>query len=537
MTGSPGTVQDNAATSPPWRGIAAGVALIVAFRIPAFLEPHWYSDESTYAYVGRTVFNGGDLYVSPGAWDNKPPVQYWLYGIVTHFLGYSEAAIHLVPFISAVAAVIAVGWGVAKLSGSRRRAGIACVLAALIIGPPIFDSELFLPEGALIGPMSWAGMLMLVTIASPAWAARHRWAPYMAGFLASIALGMQQTVLADVFAICVVLLIACPGRWVELLRFLGAGLVVSLLWLVPTAIASGLGATWFATVGFYGIYAHNSLPLSALARILHFAGIGVGVVAIIGGAILVSRRTRNTFWMLWVLAGIDLVVAGSAHFPYPHLLLPSIPWVCAAVVATPWHRWNALVPLARPRLWAGSAVLAAGILLAAAQGSYAGSFWINGRSLSTYYSDGYSSLLSTSERTQWQNSFSDSIVFDQEVTHWLMVHHYRNASAVVWSVADEWVYLLTPLNTVLPTVGLFNDDVLLGDRSKIGPYVSRHRPVVIITNEPSVALRSSILTVVAQWYIPVFHVGPDTIYIERSRFSQATSTPGHRLLRTRRSAA
>ena len=59
MTDSPGTVQENAATSPPWTGLAAGVALIVAFRIPAFLEPHWYSDESTYAYVGRTVFGGG----------------------------------------------------------------------------------------------------------------------------------------------------------------------------------------------------------------------------------------------------------------------------------------------------------------------------------------------------------------------------------------------------------------------------------------------------------------------------------------------
>ena len=313
--------------------------------------------------------------------------------------------------------------------------------------------------------------------------------------------------------------------------------MVSLLWLVPTIIASGVGATWFATVAFYGIYAHNSLPLSVLPRILHFAGIGAGVIAIIGGAILVARRTRNAFWMLWVLAGIDLVVAGSAHFPYPHLLLPSIPWVCAAVVATPWNRWNVLVPLARPRLWVGSAVLAAGILLAAAQGSYAGSFWINGRSLSTYYADGYSSLVNATERTRWQNSFSDSIVVDQVVTHWLIAHHYANASAVVWSVADEWVYLLTPLHTLLPTVSLFNDDVLLGDRSKIGPYVDRHRPVVIITNQPSVALRSSILTVVAQWYIPVFHFGADTIYVERSHVSRATTAPGHRLLRTRRSAA
>ena len=42
------------------------------------------------------------------AWDNKPPVQYWIYGIVTHVLGYSEAAIHLVPLVSVIAAVLAV---------------------------------------------------------------------------------------------------------------------------------------------------------------------------------------------------------------------------------------------------------------------------------------------------------------------------------------------------------------------------------------------------------------------------------------------
>ena len=528
MTTSGGDGPDRAATPAPWAAIAAAVAMLVALRIPAFLEPHWYSDESIYAYVGRTIFGGGDLYTSPGAWDNKPPVQYWIYGILTHFLGYSEAAIHLVPFASAVAAVIAVGWGVAKLTGSRRRAGIACILAALIIGPPIFDSELFLPEGALIGPMTWAGMLMLVHIASPRWAARHRWAPYAAGFLASLALGMQQTVIADVVAIGIILVIASRSRWVDLLRFLGTGLVVTLLWLGPTIIASGIGATWFATVAFYGIYAHNSLPPSVLARVLHFAGIAAGVIAIVVGSALVARRTRNTFWMLWVLAGIDLVVAGSAHFPYPHLLLPSIPWVCAALAATPWQRWSVLVSdWRRQQLWFGSAVLAAGVLLAAAQGSYAGSFWINGRSLPSYYASGYASLVSSSERTRWQDTFSGNIVSDEAVTNWLVAHHYAHSLAVVWNGADDWVYLTTPLTTVLPTVGLFNDDVLLGDRSKIGPYVARHRPLIIVTNELSVALRPSILPVLEQWYVAVFHTGPDTIYVERSHASRITPAASH----------
>jgi len=208
-----------------WRG-----TLCLAFgrRYPSLFEPRWYGDEGIFASVAENVRHGHMLY--SGAWDNKPPVQYWIYGIVTHFLGYSEAAIHLVPFVSAIAAVLAVGWGVARLSGSRHRSGIACVLAALIIGPPIFDSQLFLPEGALIGPMTWAGMLMLVHTASAQWAADHRWAPYVAGLLASIALGMQQTVIADIAAIGIITILAGHRRWRALVPFLGAGLVVSLLW-------------------------------------------------------------------------------------------------------------------------------------------------------------------------------------------------------------------------------------------------------------------------------------------------------------------
>jgi 4-amino-4-deoxy-L-arabinose transferase-like glycosyltransferase len=520
-------VQDHSNTSTPWAGVAAAVALVVAFRIPAFLEPHWYSDESIYAYVGRTVVGGGDLYTSPGAWDNKPPVQYWIYGILTHFLGYSEAVIHLVPFASAVAAVIAVSWGVARLTGSRRRAMIAAVLAALIIGPPIFDSELFLPEGALIGPMTWAGMLMLVDITSPRWAAEHRWAPYVAGLLASIALGMQQTVIADIVAIGVILLIACPRRWPELLRFLGTALVITLLWLSPTVIASGVGATWFAIVGFYGIYAHNALPPTVLDRVAHFLAIAGGVVAILGGAALLARRTSNAFWMLWILAGIDLLVAGAAHFPYPHLLLPSIPWVCAAIAATPWQRAGILVDRIRGRrLWAGVGVLAAGVAVATLLGSYAGSYWLNGRSLSTYYVDGYAGLVNSSERTTWQDNFSMNVALDEAVSHWLITHHYAHATAVVWNTADAWVYLTTPLTTVLPAVDLFNNDVMLGNRTQTGPFVARHRPTVIILNEPSAVLRPSILPVLARYYVAVYRVGTDTIYIERTQL--ISHTPSRR---------
>jgi hypothetical protein len=511
-----GMTRDAADTRAPRAWLAAGAGIVVLLRIPAFLEPHWYADESTYAYVGRTVFNGGVLYRSPGAWDNKPPLQYWIYGIVTHFLGYSEAAVHLVPFASAIAAVLAAGWGVARLSGSQLRAGIACVLTALLVGPPIFDAQLFLPEGALIGPMTWAGMLMLVHVASPRWAADHRWAPYVAGFLASIALGMQQTVIADVAAVVIITLLADNRRRHALVPFLGTGLVVSLLWFLPTLIASGWNATIFATVGFYRIYAHNALPTTLLDQVLHFAAITGGVVAILAGCALLARRTRNAFWMLWLLGGIDLLVAGSAHFPYPHLVLPAIPWIAAALAATPWQRWSAFaVRLGGPQRALGAALLAAGLILALVEGSYAGSYWVNGRSLTDYYSHGYASLVNASERSWWQSTFDSHVVPDIAVTDWLRSHHDAGSSAVLWNSSDEWVYLTTPLYTTLPTVGLFNDDVMLGSRPAIGPYVAQHRPRIIVTDAISVALRPSILPVLARYYVAVYRVGPYAVYVER----------------------
>jgi hypothetical protein len=58
---------------------------------------------------------------------------------------------------------------------------------------------------------------------------------------------------------------------------------------------------------------------------------------------------------------------------------------------------------------------------------------------------------------------------------------------------------------------------MLGNRTAIGQYVAHHRPLVIVLNALSVATRPSILPVLAEYYVAVYHVGPDTVYVERSR--------------------
>ena len=103
---------------------------------------------------------------------------------------------------------------------------------------------------------------------------------------------------------------------------------------------------------------------------------------------------------------------------------------------------------------------------------------------------------------------------------------------MVWNTSDEWVYLLTPLNTVLPTVGFFNNDVLLGSRAAVGPYIARHRPTIIVVNLPTLVLRPTILPVLARYYVAAYRIGLDTVYVERPPLHTASSAPRHDGART-----
>ena len=60
----------------PWVPLLLLSATFVFLRLPSLAEPTWYSDEGTYADIGRSLLHGATLYHS--VWDNKPPGMYWL---------------------------------------------------------------------------------------------------------------------------------------------------------------------------------------------------------------------------------------------------------------------------------------------------------------------------------------------------------------------------------------------------------------------------------------------------------------------------
>src|ERR1022692_1178982 len=157
------------------------------------MEPHWYTDEAGYVNVARELLAGKVLYLQ--TWNNKPPLMLWTIALEVKLFASSEIGLHVLTFISGAVTVAAVVWAAGRLY-TPRRALVAGVIAAVILGLPIVDAELALPESLLIAPSSWAGALLLVHILRgdgdgtprriPLW-------PLAVGLLMAGALSLQHT--------------------------------------------------------------------------------------------------------------------------------------------------------------------------------------------------------------------------------------------------------------------------------------------------------------------------------------------------------
>ncbi len=198
--------------------IAPGL-LYAILRVPSFLEPHWYTDEAGYVTTARSLLQGKVLYSQ--IWTNKPPIDIWTVAVVTRLVGDSEAALHVVTFLSGLITLGAIAYAGTRVLG-RRRTAVALLIAAALLGSPLFDAELLVPESLLIAPITWAGAILVTRVGSPD---RARWPlwPAAVGALAAVAIGFQQTALAETCAFGLVLSMVGDGGIGRLRRLITTG--------------------------------------------------------------------------------------------------------------------------------------------------------------------------------------------------------------------------------------------------------------------------------------------------------------------------
>jgi 4-amino-4-deoxy-L-arabinose transferase-like glycosyltransferase len=498
------------------------LALFAALRVPAFLEPYWYTDEAGYVTSARALLRGRVLYSQ--IWTNKPPLHLWTVAAVIRLLGTSEAALHVLPLLSGFATLFAVAYAGERLLG-RRRTVVALLLAAILLGTPLFDAELLLPESLLIAPLTWAGALLLTRVAVPD---SRRWPiwPVGVGALVAVAVAYQQTALAEACAFGLILAIAGAASWRRVAVYAGTVTVLTALWLVPSIVTAGAGTVAYALVGFWFDFAQWHLSSGTAGSWLHL-GLPVLAVLMVVGAAWIHRRDRNPAWALWVWAVAALMVPALARAAYPHYLVPSIAPGALALSGIR-LRWPARTRL-HERVAGAGLVLAA--VLAGALAAVAGVEWplVNvgevDHTLGYYYGGALSTLTRGESLTAYQQNFDYRVPEDRAVATWISAHGLDGTPAVVWS-SDTWLYDLDDLQLMLPTPPIYNDAVLAGSDEQLAQEVAGLAPEIVVTEGESVTALPEITSVLDNGYQAVDQSGTEIVWLRGDLVASVMGSTG-----------
>jgi hypothetical protein len=500
------------------------VAVFVLSRMPSFWEPHWYTDEAGYVTTAQTLLHGHTLYSQ--IWTNKPPLMVLLVAAVVHLFGTEELPLHVLTALTGLATIAAVHWTAWRLL-SPRRAVIASLIAALALGLPVLDAELILPESVLIAPMSWAGAIIAVHLASPA---RTRtpgfaWWALGAGVLVAAAIALQQSALAETLAFTIALLIAGAAGWRRAAVFLAPVLIITGAWLAAVIVIAGAHTVLFALVGFYIPFTQSVLPSTAHGQVLHFGIALVACLLFVGGAVQ-RRRDASPNWLFLLWAGAALMVAGISGQPYAHYLTPAVAPVALSLASIGSASARAA---GRSRRSAALHVApqAVGVIIAAVMASNAGLDWVssptpsallngqplnNSRNFSVYYGSAIGILTGQMSRSDWEDGFDSRMLGDTQAAQFIKDQGLAGTRAVVWS-ADAWVYALADLPNLMPTPPIYNDEVLLGQNGQVATYVSNLKPVVIVTSTDALAEFPEIQKVLDAGYVSSFWFYPNTVWV------------------------
>ena len=491
----------------PW--LAAALTTYVILRLPSLWEPHWYTDEAGYANTAWLMSHGLTLYGQ--VWNNKPPVFFALYQLVLWAFGPSEIGLHLASLIAGLIALMGI-WRLARGDLGWRRAAAAVGLAALLLGTPLLDGDLALPENFLIAPAIWA---MVFTVS----ASRRSRAPVavgmgcLAGGLFAMAILIQQTALADCLAAAVWLAAASNRARLALVGMLAGALAVITAVMTPFVVAAGAHNVAFQLVTSFVGYTRQSLPLSwqsVLPRAIIAVAIAVGCCG--AGAL---KGEKALYW-LWL--GLTAAAAVLPNRAYVHF---SLPLVAPLVLLAAGSRWPTRLAreigqrhrglLLRLAAVAGTGMWTA-MLVVGGQG---------GLNPVSYYSQFAAYAVGASSYVSWERSFGAGTLSQQEAASWIVEHKLSNVTATAWS-ADSWVLVLADLKPVTPAAVTYVNLAWFGAPATMARIESQ-QPVLIITGSQGLANWSEIKPLLRSSYRPIHTVGTTKVWELMSAIGQPVS--------------
>jgi 4-amino-4-deoxy-L-arabinose transferase-like glycosyltransferase len=308
---------------------AATMALLIVLRYPSLYEPRWYGDEGIFAAIAENIRSGSALY--SGAWDNKPPLIFLTYAGIQSLFGTSVFALHLVALL-VVMATQGVVMTIAGVLGGARRAAVAGVIFAFLMGTPLLEGNVAMTETFMILPSS-LGILAFVIAqrrgSSP-------WALYAAaGVLFGIAAGYKQVAVFDAAAAGVMIWLT-HERPLRATVPLTAGFAVPQVLFLAYFVATGaFPEYWYAIVGSLGLYSEIGAAQGPFVKFMGY------LPALLVVAWLVHRRRSDSLITIEQLAplwlGFALAGSMSSAFAFPHYLQQAAPAFALTVAFNPFR--------------------------------------------------------------------------------------------------------------------------------------------------------------------------------------------------------
>lgn len=132
-------------------------------RLPSLFEPYWYGDEGIYHVIGMAMRQGRLLYSQ--IWDNKPPLLYAIYSL----LSSDQFAIRLASLIVGILSIITFFYLMRTLffqtnlqnTKFLKPVYLATVLFALLFGLPLLEGNIANAENFMILPILLAAFFLI----------------------------------------------------------------------------------------------------------------------------------------------------------------------------------------------------------------------------------------------------------------------------------------------------------------------------------------------------------------------------------------
>jgi len=400
-------------------------------RFPSLFEPNWYGDEGIYQTLGLGMNAGRLLY--KGIFDNKPPLLYFLYSVVSS----DEFLIRAISLIFGILAVFTFFYLSKKLFKNEKSSYISTAIFAILFGLPLIEGNIANAENFMLFPNLLAGLLVFKSLEIENKSLKYK-TLFIAGIVVGISFLFKIVALFDFAAFFGFLFftnftkrfsdIFKPENIISEIKnllpitlgFLTPILLITLIFVFEGGFSDFLKATFFSNIGYVSYGNKFIIPQGFLI---------LKLILLLGFSSFVFYKRKVfdnpfTFVSLWL--AFSLFSAYFSQRPYTHYVLVLLPAFCLMI--------GLFVTNTKFSRISGVIVLSSFIAVLLSFGFYFQTI--------LYYQNFISFMVGAKSVSSYQNFFDRNTPRDYEIAGYINSNIGKNDNLFVWG-NNAQLYQLT----------------------------------------------------------------------------------------------